>query len=111
MESTTIVIISIAIIALLALSTPLLVQRTLTKPYAIAFWLAKEIEDTYGYRVISLGAPYTVTLNQTHITVKISGTEASIKINTKRKIIPSKAYGPQITIYGNKTHIWIASYP
>jgi len=109
MESVTVVLTSMFLIIVLSLFITLTFNRVHVEPSAIARLVAEEIEDTYGYRVLSFGVNCVIVVNGTHVVVKVFGLEGSCELRVQRRVIPSIASGSLIVIYGNSTHVWISS--
>jgi len=108
-DAVTAVLASLFLVAVLGVYAALTLNRVSVNPDALARLVAKEIEDVYGYRVLSLGASCTVEINQTHVIVRAFSLEGSCRIDVSREVIPSAASGDLIVIHGNTTHLWISS--
>ena len=108
-DAVTAVLASLFLVAVLGVYAALTLNRVSVNPDALARLVAGEIEDVYGYRVLSLGASCTVEINQTHVVVRAFGLEGFCRIDVSREVIPSAAGGGLIVIHGNTTHVWISS--
>ena len=75
----------------------------------LARQLAYEVESTKGFKVINIGVPVIVVLNNSELEVIYKDYSAEVRINASKLIIPSYCVGSTIIIYSNDTHIWLAN--
>ena len=110
MESATSVLLaSLFLVAVVSLASFLLLSRVSVRPDALARLIAEELEDVYGVRVVSLGVPCVVSINQTHVVVRAYGVVGYCTLNLDRVVVLSSANGLLIKIYGNRTHVWVSN--
>ena len=107
--SITVILASLMLVSLVAVFAMLSFERVYVRPGALASLVAEELGEVYGYRVLSLGVNCIVVVNETNVTVRLLGLEASSRIDTDRAVVPSKAAGNMIVLYGNSTHVWVSS--
>ena len=100
---------SLLLVSIVSLATYLTLTRVSVRPDALARLVAEELEDTHGIRVVSLGVPCAVSINQTHVVVRAYGVVGYCTLSLDRTVVPSSASGLLIRIYGNSTHVWIRS--
>ena len=98
---------SLLLVSIFSVVAYLTLTRVSVRPDALAKSIAEELEDTHGIRVVSLGVPCVVSINQTHVVVRAYGVMGYCTLNLDRAVVPSSASGLLVRIYGNSTHIWI----
>jgi len=99
---------SLLLVSIFSVVAYLTLTRVSVRPDALAKLIAEELEDVYGVRVVSLGVLCVVSINQTHVVVRVYGMVGYCTLDLDKVVVPSSANGLLIKIYGNRTHVWVS---